>query len=66
MRIGVIIPPSFGHDAYMPRQVMFAERVPWDSQGTYRSGNLDVYFEYIDEKGNNWLQQCVLASMQRT
>lgn len=49
--------PCFVRNTYLPLQVMFAERVPWDGQGTYRRGNLDVYFEYIDEKGNNWLQQ---------
>jgi hypothetical protein len=36
---------------------MFAEPVVWDRKGQYRPGNLDVFFEHVDEKGNNWLCQ---------
>lgn len=35
--------------------VMFGDRVVWDRKYLYRPGNLDVFFEYVDEKGNNYL-----------
>ena len=34
---------------------MFGEPVVWDRQRRYQPGNLDVYFEHLDEKGNNIL-----------